>query len=114
MKLKFKATSRLKKYMLCFFTDFFPPKLSRCQLILPKNETFLALFIIYFLQNQKPRIFVLCKQCLTNVKIEIFSYIILGVYEEELTEETCPICEKDYPPEQLPIHAQTCAQQWFD
>ena len=43
-----------------------------------------------------------------------FYFIFPGVYEEELTEETCPICEKDYPPEQLPIHAQTCAQQWFD
>jgi hypothetical protein len=57
---------------------------------------------------------VFCTQYLTKVKIDFFSSIILGVYEEELTEETCPICEKDYPPEQLPIHAQTCAQQWFD
>ena len=33
---------------------------------------------------------------------------------EELTMDTCPICNQDYPPEQLPEHAQDCAQAWYD
>ena len=37
-----------------------------------------------------------------------------GFFEEELTQENCPICQKEYPPEQLPVHAQECAQQMFD
>ena len=33
---------------------------------------------------------------------------------EELSQDKCPICGRDYPPENLPQHAQECAQQMFD
>ena len=33
---------------------------------------------------------------------------------EELTQESCPICGRNYPPEQLPLHAQECAQHTYD
>ena len=33
---------------------------------------------------------------------------------EELVQDVCPICEREYPPELLPEHAQQCAQQMYD
>ena len=37
-----------------------------------------------------------------------------GFFREELTAEKCPVCDRVYPPEQLPQHVQVCAQQTFD
>ena len=33
---------------------------------------------------------------------------------EEVAMDTCPICEREFPPERLSLHAQECAQQFYD
>ena len=33
---------------------------------------------------------------------------------EENSMETCPICEREFPPESLAVHAPECAQEFYD
>ena len=56
----------------------------------------------------------LCEKDFGDDKSELLEHAANCNGVDELTQENCPICDRQYPPEQLPEHAQECAQYMFD